>query len=92
VLAVLLMAEDYPWTSADEHGHARAAGWSSGVALIAMFFFMSIMFPTIFALVVKPLGVEAKRGSSFLIMSIIGGRRTVLHGPGRGTSWRRLGL
>lgn len=36
-------------------------------------FFMSIMFPTIFALGIKDLGEEAKIGSSFLIMSIIGG-------------------
>ncbi len=36
-------------------------------------FFMSIMFPTIFALGIKDLGAEAKIGSSFLIMSIIGG-------------------
>jgi FHS family L-fucose permease-like MFS transporter len=42
-------------------------------ALIAIFFFMSIMFPTIFALAVKPLGAQAERGSSFLIMSIVGG-------------------
>ncbi|MFX8766515.1 glucose/galactose MFS transporter, partial [Acinetobacter baumannii] len=32
-------------------------------------FFMSIMFPTIFALGIKDLGEEAKIGSSFLIMS-----------------------
>jgi FHS family L-fucose permease-like MFS transporter len=42
-------------------------------ALFAIFFFMSIMFPTIFALAVKPLGAQAERGSSFLIMSIVGG-------------------
>jgi len=36
-------------------------------------FFMSIMFPTIFALGIKDLGADAKIGSSFLIMSIIGG-------------------
>lgn len=50
-------------------GAARA----SLVALIAIFFFMSIMFPTIFALAVKRLGPNTKRGSSFLIMSIVGG-------------------
>jgi FHS family L-fucose permease-like MFS transporter len=36
-------------------------------------FFMSLMFPTIFALSVKELGPLAKAGSSLLIMSIIGG-------------------
>lgn len=45
----------------------------SVVALIAVFFFMSIMFPTIFALAVKNLGAQTKRGSSYLIMSIVGG-------------------
>jgi FHS family L-fucose permease-like MFS transporter len=45
----------------------------SVVALIAIFFFMSIMFPTIFAMGVKNLGPHTKRGSSFLIMAIVGG-------------------
>ena len=36
-------------------------------------FFMSIMFPTIFALGIKGLGEETKIASSFLVMSIIGG-------------------
>lgn len=48
-------------------------GWISIVALIAIFFFMSIMFPTIFALGVKDLGSETKRGASFIIMAIVGG-------------------
>jgi FHS family L-fucose permease-like MFS transporter len=42
-------------------------------ALIAMFFFMSITFPTIFALAIRDLGPRTKRASSFLIMSIVGG-------------------
>jgi len=42
-------------------------------ALMAVFFFMSIMFPTIFALGVKNLGDQTKRASSFIIMSIVGG-------------------
>jgi FHS family L-fucose permease-like MFS transporter len=45
----------------------------SVMALIAIFFFMSIMFPTIFAMGVKNLGPHTKRGSSFLIMAIVGG-------------------
>jgi len=36
-------------------------------------FFMSIQFPTIFALGIKDLGEETKMASSFLIMAIIGG-------------------
>ncbi|MBZ4207286.1 MULTISPECIES: sugar MFS transporter [Klebsiella] len=45
----------------------------SVVALIAVFFFMSIMFPTIFALGVKNMGSHTKRASSFMIMAIVGG-------------------
>ncbi|MEO6078615.1 MAG: sugar MFS transporter [Steroidobacteraceae bacterium] len=48
-------------------------GMVSVVALIATFFFMSIQFPTIFALGVKHLGVHTKRGASFIIMAIVGG-------------------
>lgn len=48
-------------------------GMISVYALIAIFFFESIMFPTIFALGVKNLGRFTKRGSSFIIMSIVGG-------------------
>jgi FHS family L-fucose permease-like MFS transporter len=36
-------------------------------------FFMSIMFPTIFALGVRDLGEYTKLGSSFIIMAIVGG-------------------
>ena len=42
-------------------------------ALMAVFFFESIMFPTIFALGVKDLGHHTKKASSFIIMSIVGG-------------------
>lgn len=42
-------------------------------ALMAIFFFESIMFPTIFALGVKDLGSHTKKASSFIIMSIVGG-------------------
>ncbi|MBP6797884.1 MAG: sugar MFS transporter [Luteimonas sp.] len=48
-------------------------GWVSVIALIAMFFFMSIMFPTIFALGVRGLGAQTKRGASFIVMAIAGG-------------------
>jgi FHS family L-fucose permease-like MFS transporter len=36
-------------------------------------FFMSLMFPTIFALGVKGLGENTKRGGSIIVMAIIGG-------------------
>jgi FHS family L-fucose permease-like MFS transporter len=42
-------------------------------ALMTVFFFESIMFPTIFALGVKDLGHHTKKASSFIIMSIVGG-------------------
>ena len=48
-------------------------GIISVYALMVVFFFMSIMFPTIFALGVKNLGIYTKRGASFIIMSIVGG-------------------
>nr|WP_121271930.1 L-fucose:H+ symporter permease [Pedobacter schmidteae] len=42
-------------------------------ALGAIGFFMSIMFPTIFALGIDGIGDDTKPGSSWLIMSIVGG-------------------
>ncbi|MDR2982304.1 MAG: MFS transporter, partial [Puniceicoccales bacterium] len=48
-------------------------GWISVVAVFASFFFMSIMFPTIFALSIFGLGKKAKLASSFLVMAIMGG-------------------
>ena len=41
--------------------------------VIGIAFFMSIMFPTIFALGIKDLGSDTKFGSSLIIMSIVGG-------------------
>ena len=48
-------------------------GWTSVIALFSTYFFMSVMFPTIFALGIKDLGGLTKKGSSFLVMSIVGG-------------------
>lgn len=48
-------------------------GWFSVVAVYLVFFFMSIMFPTIFALGIKDLGPHTKKASSFIVMSIVGG-------------------
>src|SRR5256714_6688580 len=42
-------------------------------AIVLIGFFHSIMFPTIFALGIKNLGPFTKRGSSLLVMAIIGG-------------------
>jgi MFS transporter, FHS family, L-fucose permease len=52
---------------------ALTHGWLAVIALGMTSFFMSIMFPTIFALGVGGLGERTKLGSSLLIMSIIGG-------------------
>ncbi|HEX2586199.1 MAG TPA: L-fucose:H+ symporter permease [Steroidobacteraceae bacterium] len=54
--------------------YAASVGGQSGLyALVAASFFMSIMFPTIFAVAIEDLGPLAKTGSSLLVMSIIGG-------------------
>ncbi|WP_300978777.1 L-fucose:H+ symporter permease [Flavobacterium sp.] len=42
-------------------------------ALIAIAFFMSIMFPTIFSIGIDGLGSNKKIGSSLIVMSIVGG-------------------
>jgi FHS family L-fucose permease-like MFS transporter len=57
-------------------------------ALWCTSFFMSIMFPTIFALGVESLRDETQLASSFLIMSIIGG---ALIPPAMGLLADRLG-
>lgn len=43
------------------------------IAMIGVFFFMSTMFPTIFALGIRDLGKGAKRGASAMVMAIGGG-------------------
>jgi FHS family L-fucose permease-like MFS transporter len=48
-------------------------GWASLIALYGIFFFMSIMFPTIFAMGIRDLGPKTKKASSFIVMSIVGG-------------------
>ncbi len=52
---------------------AAKLGWTSLIALYGIFFFMSIMFPTIFAMAIKGLGSKTKQGSSFLVMAVVGG-------------------
>jgi len=48
-------------------------GWMGVGCLIAVSFFMSMMYPTIFALGVKGLGPKTKTGGAFIVMSIVGG-------------------
>ena len=52
---------------------AMWGGWFGLSALLGTFFFMSIMFPTIFALSIRGLGEHTKLGSSLIVMSIVGG-------------------
>jgi FHS family L-fucose permease-like MFS transporter len=52
---------------------ALKLGWISLIALFLSFFFMSIMFPTIFALGIHGLGEKTKTASSFIVMAILGG-------------------
>jgi FHS family L-fucose permease-like MFS transporter len=48
-------------------------GMLGAYAIVAGSFFLSIMFPTIFALGLKGLGENTKLGGSFLVMAIVGG-------------------
>ena len=48
-------------------------GWISAVSVFLSYFFMSIMFPTIFALGIFGLGDKTKKASAFLVMAIMGG-------------------
>ena len=48
-------------------------GWIGLWAIFLTSFFMSLMFPTIFALGVKGLGPNTKIGGSMIIMAIVGG-------------------
>jgi len=49
------------------------SGWTGLWAIFLTSFFMSLMFPTIFALGIKQLGPNTKLGCSLLVMSIVGG-------------------
>ncbi len=48
-------------------------GWVSVVALMLSFFFMSIMYPTHFALAIRGLGERTKLASSWMVTAIVGG-------------------
>jgi MFS transporter, FHS family, L-fucose permease len=48
-------------------------GWVGVWTILLSSFFMSLMFPTIFALGLKGLGPDTKIGGSLLVMAIVGG-------------------
>lgn len=48
-------------------------GMDGAYAILATSFFMSAMYPTIFAIGVKGLGEDTKLGSSLIVMAIVGG-------------------
>jgi FHS family L-fucose permease-like MFS transporter len=48
-------------------------GWVGLWAIFLTSFFMSLMFPTIFALSIKELGPNTKLGGSMVVMAIVGG-------------------
>lgn len=48
-------------------------GWISAACVFLSYFFMSVMFPTIFALGIFGLGERAKKASAFIVMAIMGG-------------------
>ncbi len=48
-------------------------GWAGMWAVFLTSFFMSLMFPTIFALGLKGLGPNTKIGASLIVMAIVGG-------------------
>jgi FHS family L-fucose permease-like MFS transporter len=47
--------------------------WTGAICLLSSSFFMSMMFPTIFALGIHGLGSRTKTGGSLMVMAIIGG-------------------
>jgi FHS family L-fucose permease-like MFS transporter len=54
-------------------GAVLRPGWAGVWAVLLTSFFMSIMFPTIFALGLEGLGSLVKLGGSLLVMAIVGG-------------------
>ncbi len=47
--------------------------WVSIGALFSTYYFMSVMYPTIFSLGIKNLGNQTKKASSYLVMALVGG-------------------
>ncbi|WP_010522992.1 L-fucose:H+ symporter permease [Aquimarina agarivorans] len=54
-------------------GAIMLPGMPGLISLICISLFMSIMFPTIYGIALKDMGDEAKVGSAFLVMAIVGG-------------------
>ncbi len=50
-----------------------APGWAGLFAILATSFFMSIMYPTIFAIGLRGLGAQTNIAASFLVMAVLGG-------------------
>jgi MFS transporter, FHS family, L-fucose permease len=48
-------------------------GWTGLGALLLTSFFMSLMYPTIYALGLKDLGTNVTLGASIIVMAIVGG-------------------
>jgi Fucose permease len=48
-------------------------GMTSVICLFASYFFMSIMYPTIFAVGINGLGENTEKGSSLIVMAVAGG-------------------
>ncbi len=70
-----------------------AVEYVSVIALIAVFFFISIMFPTIFAMGTKNLGTRKKLGGSYMIDGYLGrGDHAVFYGVDRGLHAHRGGV
>ena len=53
-------------------------GWLGVGCLVAVSFFMSTMFPSIFALGTEGLGTRTKTGAALIVMAIIGGALVTL--------------
>lgn len=47
--------------------------WAGVIAILLTSFFLSVMFPTIFAFGIKDLGPNTNIGGSFIVMAIVGG-------------------
>jgi MFS transporter, FHS family, L-fucose permease len=54
-------------------GLSMTGGKVGMIAMFGTFFFMSVMFPTIFALGIRGVGEQTKFASSLIVMSIVGG-------------------
>ncbi|HYG21016.1 MAG TPA: L-fucose:H+ symporter permease, partial [Ohtaekwangia sp.] len=50
-----------------------STGLAAIIAIMLTYFFMSIMFPTIFSLSIRNLGAQVKIGAGLVIMAIVGG-------------------